>query len=113
MFFEKCQCDPPNLRDALAIQAELNIIPFQHNDLTRKASEFSSLDNCIKQNFSDILLTTMKVLVALFSSEDTDISLKRDIKHFGRCLATFSGMIAYQMPGNYNQEFIRLQAKIS
>ena len=111
-FFEKSQCNPPRLQEALKIQIDLNIIPFREEDLEARVKEFASLEDCIKRNFSDILLTTMKILVALHDDRSM-ANEQRRIKHMGRCLTTFSGLISYQIPNNDNQELINLHVKIS
>ena len=111
-FFELYQSDPPQIVEAFRLLTQdLNLVPIRQEDLQTKVQEFNILEDCVKRNFSDILLAAMRLLFAMYQDRNYS-SEQRLIKIAARILNTYSGMIPFQMPGNDNQEFTRLNMQI-
>ena|SRR3990167_10276829 len=112
LFFNHYQSNPPNLAEALNIQMQLGIIPFQPNQIDVKVKEFSYLDDCVRRNFTDILLATMDTISQLFH-QSNKLNEKQQLHLSSRCVATFVGMIPYRLSGSANRSLIQLHAKMN
>eukprot|EP00163_Fabomonas_tropica_P010049 TRINITY_DN2002_c0_g1_i1.p2 TRINITY_DN2002_c0_g1~~TRINITY_DN2002_c0_g1_i1.p2 ORF type:complete len:140 (-),score=48.90 TRINITY_DN2002_c0_g1_i1:229-648(-) len=102
--------------DALTHMESLGLLPLRHDDvMEQKVEAFKLLEEPIRRNFADILLTTMtllyKIYTALKARPGSDTASHQYISSLrakSRALITFVGMIQYHMPGDTNARLIRM-----
>lgn len=93
------------------------MVPLQENDLQKLVAAFPLLDDVIKRNMSDIMLTTMTTLYRLFSHYKTpprvDPAQQQyldELRRKAKVLVQFSGLIPYRCPGDTLAQMLRLEA---
>ena len=105
---------------ALKSVEEQELIPLRLDDVAAAAALFRSLDNCVRVNFGDYLLATMRTLAEL--SEEAHAAVQNGALNSGvaaeqigrlreaaRALVTFAGMIDFNLPGDIHARLVRYE----
>lgn len=103
--------------DALVQIRNLDILPLDPETLSQKVEGFVTLAECVRANFSDVLLVTMDVLYQLYNSAQQQqvaggASARQLLQDSARSLVTFAGMIQphqFHMSGDTHARLVKMQ----
>jgi len=98
----------------------IGILPFDPTMVPEKVELFSRLDETVKRNVGDTILTAMSNLyklystlapsaTQLFSSDPARLHEMDTIKISARALATFTGRIQYRLPSDVTSRLLRFE----
>ena len=81
---------------ALQSLQQLDLLPFNNEDVHRKAANFKRLDIKVQQNIAEILLAAMTIIYQNFQHETTK-ARQNELRRIADALLVFAGMIKYKM----------------
>lgn len=103
--------------DALVQIRNLDILPLDPETLSQKVEGFVTLAECVRANFSDVLLVTMDVLYQLYNGAQQQqvaggAGARQLLQESARSLVTFAGMIQphqFHMSGDTHARLVKMQ----
>jgi nuclear pore complex protein Nup93 len=107
-----------NWPDALRSIEQHGLLPLELVHVSEASEQFRTLADCVRANFGDYLLASMRVLAELFeqakfatqSGVAGAASQLGTLREAARALVAFSGTIDFDMPGETHARLVRMEA---
>jgi nuclear pore complex protein Nup93 len=107
-----------NWADALRSIEQHALLPLELVHVSEASAQFRTLADCVRANFGDYLLASMRVLAELYeqakfatqSGVAGAASQLGTLREAARALVAFSGTIDFDMPGETHARLVRMEA---
>ena len=110
-----------NSKEAWSVIDQLQLIPQSEKDLSFRTESYRSMDTSVKKSFHHIVLAAMESLyhqyTRLKSSTIQSVSATgaidqrlHELKHRGRLMVTFAGLIQMYDSGNIHSRIAQMEA---